>query len=403
MNERGTVAAGIDTHKDTHALCVIDLVGRVVATGAYAADGEGYDRIAAAIGDPARLRRGRGGGDRLVRGRDLQEARRAGLRRRRGGEAQAREEDGGPDKNDPADAERAARDALAGKASGAPKAGGGWVEALRFRMVARDAAVSESTRAANSAHALIVTAPAPIRGELGGMKTPALMKALSRRRRARDVVESSLWESLRSLSLSWIGAKKAAAAHEEAMREILLANAPALLDIHCCGTISAARLAVTAGDNPERVSGESAFASLCGASPVEASSGKVKRHRLNRGGDRQANRALHTIARQRMKRDSRTKLYVDKRTKEGKSRREIERILVRYIAREVYGALMRPMDAACEPYRASARAAKSERLRAGAAQAQASRALGVASARISEMERGRLVDAPPSPKVPELA
>ena len=134
--------------------------------------------------------------------------------------------------------------------SGAPKAGGGWVEALRFRMVARDAAVSESTRAANSAHALIVTAPAPIRGELGGMKTPALMKALSRRRRARDVVESSLWESLRSLSLSWIGAKKAAAAHEEAMREILLANAPALLDIHCCGTISAARLAVTAGTTP---------------------------------------------------------------------------------------------------------------------------------------------------------
>ena len=120
------------------------------------------------------------------------------------------------------------------------------------------------------------------------------------------------------------------------------------------------------------MSGESAFASLCGASPVEAPGGKVKRHRLNRGGDRQANRALHTIARQRMKRDSRTKLYVDKRTKEGKSRREIERILVRYIAREVYGALMRPMDAACEPYRASARAAKSERLRAGAAQAQAS-------------------------------
>lgn len=394
MNERGTVAAGIDTHKDTHALCVIDLVGRVVATGAYAADGEGYDRIAAAIGDPRDCvvvgvegtgSYGAGISRRLAElGYDVVEAVRPKREKRMAGR----------DKNDPADAERAARDALAGKASGAPKAGGGWVEALRFRMVARDAAVSESTRAANSAHALIVTAPAPIRGELGGMKTPALMKALSRRRRARDVVESSLWESLRSLSLSWIGAKKAAAAHEEAMREILLANAPALLDIHCCGTISAARLAVTAGDNPERVSGESAFASLCGASPVEASSGKVKRHRLNRGGDRQANRALHTIARQRMKRDSRTKLYVDKRTKEGKSRREIERILVRYIAREVYGALMRPMDAACEPYRASARAAKSERLRAGAAQAQASRALGVASARISEMERGRLVDAP---------
>ena len=160
---------------------------------------------------------------------------------------------------------------------------------------------------------------------------------------------------------------------------------------------------MTAGDNPERAGGESAFASLCGASPVEAPGGKVKRHRLNRGGDRQANRALHTIARQRMKRDSRTKLYVDKRTKEGKSRREIERILVRYIAREVYGALMRPMDAALRALQGVGEGgqvgAPEGRGRAG----PGLRALGVASARISEMERGRLVDAPLLQRLPELA
>jgi hypothetical protein len=114
----------------------------------------------------------------------------------------------GLDKNDPADAERAARDALADKASGAPKAGNGWVEALRFRTVARDAAVGQSTRAANSAHALIVSAPAPIREKLGTMGTPALMKALSRKRKAHDEFERSLWESLRSLALSWKAAKK---------------------------------------------------------------------------------------------------------------------------------------------------------------------------------------------------
>ena len=392
MNGTGVLAAGIDTHKDTHALCVIDRVGRVVSTGTFSADAAGYDEIAGAIGKPEECivvgiegtgSYGAGVARRLVElGYDVVEVVRPKRDKRRIGQ----------DKNDPADAERAARDALAGKASGAPKAGSGWVEALRFRMVAREAAVGESTRAANSVHALIVTAPDPIRGRFGGMGTPALMRALSRKRKARDDFERSLWESLRSLARSWLGAKKAAAEHEEAMRAILRANAPALLDIYCCGTISAARLAITAGDNPERMAGENAFASLCGASPIEASSGKVKRHRLNRGGDRQANRALHTIARQRMKRDERTRTYVDKRTKGGKTRREIERILVRYIAREVYHALVHPMDASYYSYKEAAESARSKRMRIGATQAQAASALGVASARVSELERCVLVD-----------
>lgn len=392
MNDGGIFAAGIDTHKDAHALCVIDRVGRVVRAGTYGADAAGYDEIAAAIGKPEDCivvgiegtgSYGAGVARRLVElGYDVVEVVRPKRDKRMVGR----------DKNDPADAERAARDALADKASGAPKAGSGWVEALRFRMVARDAAVSQSTRAANSAHALIVTAPAPIRERFGGMGTPALMKALSRKRKSHDGLERSLWESLRSLALSWRAAKKEAAEQQEAMHAILRANAPALLDIYCCGTISAARLAITAGDNPGRMAGESAFASLCGASPIEASSGKVKRYRLNRGGDRQANRALHTIARQRMKRDERTRLYVSKRTKDGKTRREIERILVRYIAREVYHALMHPMDAGYCSYKEAADSAKSQRLRIGATQAQAASALGVASARVSELERCVLVD-----------
>jgi len=258
--------------------------------------------------------------------------------------------------------------------------------------VAGGSAGGEPTRAANSVHALVVTAPAPVRERLAGMRTPTLMKELSRRRRARDELERSLWDSLRSLALAWRAAKEAAAEQEAAMRSILEANAPALLDVSGCGAISAARLAIAAGDNPERVSGEAAFASLCGASPIEASSGKVKRYRLNRGGDRQANRALHTIARQRMRRDDRTKAYVEKRTKEGKSRREIERVLVRYIAREVYRAIMHPMSASRASSEGAARSARAARVRMGVTQSQAASALGVASARISELERCVLID-----------
>lgn len=218
MNENGTVAAGLDTHRDTHALCVIDRVGRVLRTGTYSADAAGYDEIASAIGEPGDCAAvgiegtgsyGAGVARRLAElGYDVVEVVRPRREKRMAGR----------DKNDPADAERAARDALAGRASGAPKAGSGWVEALRFRMVARETAVGESTRAANSVHALVVTAPAPVRERLAGMRTPTLMKELSRRRSARDELERSLWDSLRSLALAWRAAKEAAAEQEAAMR-----------------------------------------------------------------------------------------------------------------------------------------------------------------------------------------
>ena len=350
MNENGTVAAGLDTHRDTHALCVIDRVGRVLRTGTYSADAAGYGEIASAIGEP---------GDCAVVGIEGTGSYGAGVARRLAElgydvaeVVRPRRETrmAGRDKNDPADAERAASDAL------------------------------------------VVTAPAPVRERLAGMRTPTLMKELSRRRRARGELERSLWDSLRSLAPAWRAAKEAAAEQEAAMRSILEANAPALLDVSGCGAISAARLAMAAGGNPERVSGEAAFASLCGASPIEASSGKVKRCRLNRGGDRQANRALHAIARQRMRRDDRTKAYVEKRAKEGKSRRETERVLVRYIAREVYRAIMHPMSASRASSEGAARSARAARVRMGVAQSQAASALGVASARISGLERCVLID-----------
>jgi len=129
---------------------------------------------------------------------------------------------------------------------------------------------------------------------------------------------------------------------DERIRELLEANVPVLLGIQCCGTSPAAALVVAAGDNLERMRSEAAFASLCGVSPIPASSGKTARHRLNRGGNRQANWALCQIAIKRMAYDERTIAYASKRTAEGKSRKEIIRCLKRYIAREVYHVLLNP-------------------------------------------------------------
>jgi transposase len=124
--------------------------------------------------------------------------------------------------------------------------------------------------------------------------------------------------------------------------------APELVALPGIGTDNAATLLIVAGDNPQRLGSEASFANLCGVSPIEASSGKVVRHRLNRGGNREANRALYMICLARMRRDPRTKEYVARRTAEGKSKREIVRCLKRYVAREIYRVLI-SCDACSSP------------------------------------------------------
>jgi transposase len=118
--------------------------------------------------------------------------------------------------------------------------------------------------------------------------------------------------------------------------DTLARHAPQLLARHGVGPDTAAALLITAGDNPERLHSEASFAALCGTSPVEASSGKTQRRRLNRGGDRQANCALHTIVLSRLRWDPRTRDYITRRMTEGKTRREAQRCLKRYVAREIY-------------------------------------------------------------------
>lgn len=174
------------------------------------------------------------------------------------------------------------------------------------------------------------------------------------------------------------------------MRQIPEENARPLLDVYCMGTMSAAQLAVIGGDNPERIRSEAAFSKLCGACPLPASSGKTNRHRLNRSGNRQGNRALYNVALVRMSHHQPTKDYVVRKTKEGKGKLEIMRCLKRYIAREVYRALIaiRNGEAGREPAVERGARLREVRVSLGKTQQQVGDALGVPSSRVSEIERG---------------
>lgn len=188
---------------------------------------------------------------------------------------------------------------------------------------------------------------------------------------------------MKSLARTWLELERRSLGLKKLIEELLFENAPALLEVTGCGAVNAADLAIAAGDNPERLGSESAFAALCGASPIEASSGKVTRHRLNKGGNRSANRALHMIVVSRMRHDERTVAYVKRRTSEGKTKREAMRCLKRYVAREIYSVLLDP--AATVHPRGNELAARRSVL--SMSQKGIAEKLGVPNARISEIER----------------
>lgn len=168
------------------------------------------------------------------------------------------------------------------------------------------------------------------------------------------------------------------------MRRLIEANAPALLQVKGCGTVNAAALAIAAGENPKRIPCEAKFASLCGVSPpIPASSGKTDRHKLNRGGNRQANKAIHMIAVSRLRGDERTLSYMAKRKSDGKTKREAMRRLKRFIAREIHSTLRHPMR--LKYVQGEDLAAMKKSL--GLTQQQIARELNVPNVRLSEIER----------------
>lgn len=335
----GAVWAGVDTHADSHWLCVLGARGQVLESARFAADAAGYDELAAAIarcGEPAAVgvegtaTYGAGLARRLAElGMPVWEVLAPGRAGRRPG---AR-------KSDPADAERAARRAMSGEGLSVPKSRDGWVEALGPLLAARERLVRCSVEAANTALGILRAAPEELRSRFAGLgSSAAAARALSEDALAWELgpVAAAALAAARALAESWARSREAARALLREMEALLRANLPGLLAVRGCGPVSAAKLACAAGDNPGRLRSEGAFAALCGACPVEASSGRTARHRLNRGGDRRANSALHEIARHRLMRDPATGAYAEGRRAEGLSDREIMRCLKRYVAREVY-------------------------------------------------------------------
>jgi len=344
------VTGGVDTHADTHVAVVIDEVGRVLDTRSFPAARAGYRRLWEWMSGHGQVSKigveGTGnygaGLSRYLRdqGVEVVEVIRPNrqARRRRG-------------KSDPTDAEAAARAALNGEAAGSPKSRDGAVEGVRALRVARRGALKARTQAANALRDLIVSAPDELRERLKPLSTDQRAKLASRFRPGplSDAVEATK-AAMRSVALRYRQLSDEIARLDAAMDDLIAEAAPTeLLDKSGVATQVATALVAAAGDNPERLRSEASFAALCGASPVDASSGKQIRHRLNRGGDREANSALWRIVMTRMATDPRTRAYVARRTQEGKTKAEIIRCLKRYVAREVYKTLTKTQPATSLP------------------------------------------------------
>ena len=379
------VTGGVDTHADVHvAAAVCSTSHRLLDTAAFDVTPAGYVKLLAwlesfglldAVGIEGTGTYGAGLARFLTaEGVELVEVDRP--------DRAARRVHG---KSDPVDAEAAARAVLSGRATGTPKTRDGIIEAIRVFQVVYRSAVKDRTAATNQFHAIVVSAPADIRDDL--QQIP-LKRRFERARRWRDrtgdaVAVRATRQALRELALR-IGLLDEQASRTEAELEVLTDQAaPALRDLLGVGVHTAARLLVAAGDNPERITTEAAFAHLCGVAPIRASSGKTNRHRLNRGGDRSANHALWRIAMVRRTCDDRTRAYVARRTAEGLSEREITRCLKRYIAREVHRAITNPLPLA-------PRGAELRRLRtkAGLPLRIVAAQFDITISRLSRIERG---------------
>jgi transposase len=330
------ITGGVDTHADVHVAAALDPIGGLLGVAEFPATPAGYACLLGWLGGFGTVclvgiegtgsygaglaRHIAAAGVRVVEvdRSDRQDRRRAG-------------------KSDPLDAVSAARAALSGRAAGAPKGRDGQVEAIRALMVAKRTARSERIQTINQARSLIVTGPDDLRARFAGHSADNLVAELaSLRPRPGSMVRYHTLLSLRELGRRAQFLDAQLERLDELIVPLVTARAPGLLGLYGVGHDTAAKLLIAAGDHPERLRSEAAWAHLCATAPIPASSGKVTRHRLNPGGDRQANHALYRIVITRMSSHPPTRAYVDRRSKEGLSKKEIIRCLKRYVAREVY-------------------------------------------------------------------
>jgi transposase len=333
------VVIGVDTHRDSHALALVRCRdGALLEERVLPANRAGYR---------AALRAGRGGGVRRLWALEGCGCYGAGLARflaERGErvvevERPAREGGRRRLKSDALDALRAARAALASQALAEPRAAGSR-EALRVLLAAREGAVTSRRAGLNQLRALIVSAPERLRERLRGRSQAALVRACARLRPQRRQ-QPELYGTALALRCCARRVEQATREADELERELSLLVAelaPQLLALYGVGPISAAQVLVS-WSHPGRFKSEAAFARLSGAPPIPASSGRTVRHRLDRGGDRRLNRALHAIVLTRRRGDPATRAYIARRLSEGKTERDAVRILKRYLARNLYRIL----------------------------------------------------------------
>ena len=342
MAPAGTkIFGGVDTHQDLHAAAVIDKDGSVLETRQFPTTRHGYLTLIAWM-------RGFGNLERV--GVECTGSYGAGLARYFAKEGTPVFEVTHPDKglrrtkgkDDNIDAIAAAQAVRSGNRVRIAKDRSGAVEALRVLRTTRKSAVRARRAALQQLHNTIVAAPDSIRAQYRGRTRMALLRELSASRPERggfrdQAVATRL--ALKSIALRIVKLGDEISDLDAMIQPLVAELAPSLLGLSGVGVEVAGEFLVTAGDNPGRLVSEASFAMLCGACPLPASSGKTVRHRLNRGGNRQANSALHMVVVSRMRTDERTKAYVERRSAEGLSKREIMRCLKRYVAREVYKVL----------------------------------------------------------------
>ncbi|WGM22950.1 IS110 family transposase (plasmid) [Paenarthrobacter sp. OM7] len=344
--EEVRVVVGVDTHADAHHVAVVSEYGRPLGDQEFRATDAGYRAIVAFA---------RSYGEVAAVGVECTGSYGAGLTRLLRSEGLTVVEVNQPNrqhrrlkgKSDPLDAYQAAQAVLAERCTAVPKHKDGPVECMRLLRASRSSAMKSRTAAINQIRDIMISAPELMREKYRGMVTSAMIGTMARAKPAghlADPVHVTAW-TLKKLAKRYQSLTDEIAEADSALKELLDAYAPLLCDLPGVGVEVASQLLVTIGDNRERVGNEAQFAALAGVAPVPASSGKTSRYRLSRGGDRNANKALHHVVLVRMGSDARTKEYVAKRTHEGKSKREIMRCLKRYVARELYRQIMNPAPA----------------------------------------------------------
>ncbi len=335
--ETRSITGGVDTHLDTHVAAALDANGGVLGVESFPTTSAGFGELHAWLSSFGMLCRV---------GVEGTGAYGAGLARYLRGAGVAVIEVGRPNrqarrqhgKSDSIDAVEAARAALSGRAHGVAKTADGNVEAIRVLLVAYRSGRDARTKCLNQLRHLGFCGPDELRERFRGVTVSALARDAAglRPNRNGDPVLYATKLAMHTLGRRVVDIDTDCARLHGELTDLVKAAAPTLLELPGVGTHTAALLLAAAGDNAERITSEAAFAHLCGVAPIHASSGKIVRHRLNRGGNRQANHALWRIVFTRMGSDPRTRTYVERRLAEGRSKPEIMRVLKRYVAREVY-------------------------------------------------------------------